>query len=287
MNTLYQGDNLAILRSLSDASVDLICTDPPFNTGRDWGAFDDRWEGGLDGYLKFMKPRLIECRRVLKDTGSLYLHCDPTASHYLKVMLDSVFGVKQFRNEIVWKRQGGQSNHVKSKYSTEHDVILFYTKTGEYNFNLMYFPKKQSSIKRYDKVDSDGRRYKINNGSKRQTKPTKSYLDEFEGVALNSLWVENNFTLNASANERLDYPTQKPLALYARMIKASSNQGDVVLDPFAGSGTTLDAAESLGRKWIGIDIGDDAIEIIQNRLRDRHGLMLEYELKGALDDTLS
>ncbi len=123
MNQLYQGDNLAILRSLPDASVDLICTDPPFNTGRDWGAFDDRWEGGLDGYLKFMKPRLIECRRVLKDTGSLYLHCDPTASHYLKVMLDSVFGIKQFRNEIVWHYQKQRG------IWAVHDIILSYSKS--------------------------------------------------------------------------------------------------------------------------------------------------------------
>ena len=102
MNKLYQGDNLAILRNMPDESIDLICTDPPFNTGKDWGAFSDKWEGGLKGYLKFMEPRLEECRRVLKSTGSLYLHCDPTASHYLKVMLDSVFGIGNFRNEIVW-----------------------------------------------------------------------------------------------------------------------------------------------------------------------------------------
>ena len=104
MNCLYQGDNLAILREMPDESVDLICTDPPFNTGKDWGAFDDRWKGGLNQYLKFMEARAVEMRRVLKDTGSLYLHCDPTASHYLKVMLDGVFGIKQFLAEIIWKR---------------------------------------------------------------------------------------------------------------------------------------------------------------------------------------
>ena len=138
MNKLYQGDNLTILRSLPDASVDLICTDPPFNTGKDWGAFSDKWEGGLKGYLKFMGVRVVECRRVLKDTGSLYLHCDPTASHYLKVMLDGVFGIKQFRNEIVWKRHHGQSNNVKKAYSKEHDVILFYTKSNDFVFNPQY-----------------------------------------------------------------------------------------------------------------------------------------------------
>ena len=127
MNTLYQGDNLAILRSLPDASVDLICTDPPFNTGRDWGAFDDRWEGGLKEYLKFMEARVVECRRVLKDTGSLYLHCDPTASHYLKVMLDGVFGIKQFRNEIVWQRTS--SNNSGEHFGRVHDIILSYSKS--------------------------------------------------------------------------------------------------------------------------------------------------------------
>ena len=276
MNQLYQGDNLAILRSLPDASVDLICTDPPFNTGRDWGAFDDRWEGGLDGYLKFMEPRLIECRRVLKDTGSLYLHCDPTASHYLKVMLDSVFGIKQFRNEIVWKRQSGKSNCVKRGYSKEHDAILFYTKSNGFAFNMQYQPLSKSSIASYDKVDKDGRRYYIERDSKRRKKDSIFYLDDSKGARLDTLWTD--IFLTSCAKERLDYPTQKPLALYARMIKASSNQHDIVLDPFAGSGTTLDAAESLGRKWIGIDIGDEAIEIIQTRLRDRHGLMLGYEM---------
>ena len=110
MNTLYQGDNLTILRQIPDASVDLICTDPPFNTGKDWGAFSDKWEGGLKGYLKFMETRIEECRRVLKPTGSLYLHCDPTASHYLKVMLDGVFGIDnlQFRNEICLALQNAQ-----------------------------------------------------------------------------------------------------------------------------------------------------------------------------------
>ena len=168
MNQLYQGDNLSIMRDLPDASVDLICTDPPFNTGKDWGAFDDRWEGGLKGYLKFMEPRLEECRRVLKDTGSFYLHCDPTASHYLKVMLDGVFGIKQFRNEIVWKRHFGQGNHVKKNYTKSHDIILFYTKSNDFVFNLQFHLLSESSIRRYDKVDKSGKRYMIHKGGKRE-----------------------------------------------------------------------------------------------------------------------
>ena len=275
MNQLFQGDNLEILHNMPGGSVDLICTDPPFNTGKDWGAFDDRWEGGLDEYLKFMEARVVEMRRVLKDTGSLYLHCDPTASHYLKVMLDGVFGIKQFRNEIVWKRHHGQSNNVKKAYSKEHDVILFYTKSNDFVFNPQYQRLSESTIRRYDKVDKDGRRYQINSVSKRRKKKSLSYFDDTKGVAVNSLWIESNFNLNSVAKERLDYPTQKPVALYERMIKASSNQHDIVLDPFAGSGTTLDAAHTLGRHWIGIDVGDEAIETIQERMRNRHGL--EYD----------
>ena len=267
MNTLYQGDNLQILRNMPDESVDLICTDPPFNTGKDWGAFSDKWEGGLKGYLKFMEARVVECRRVLKDTGSLYLHCDSKASHYLKVMLDSVFGIDNFRNEIVWfYRKFGQGG---KNFKQNHDIILYYA-TKECAFNRLYEDFSPKTVKpKYKRVMVDGK----------WVEDKDTLMDSVrthDGVAMGNVW-EISF-INSQAKERLGYPTQKPLALYERMIQASSNQGDIVLDPFAGSGTTLDAAESLGRKWIGIDVGDEAIEIIQTRLRDRHGLMLEYEL---------
>ena len=290
MNQLYQGDNLQILRNMPDASVDLIATDPPFNTGKDWGAFSDKWEGGLKGYLKFMEPRLIECRRVLKDTGSLYLHCDPTASHYLKVMLDSMFGIGNFRNEIVWKRHIGQANDAKRKFPVSHDILLFYSKTDSYIFTPVFKPHSPEYIKDfYDKKDDNGRRYTetFGCGTKGRNKPNgerypkkRTYLDELQGVLCGSIWVEKDLQLVSNAKERLGYPTQKPVALYERMIKASSNQGDTVLDPFAGSGTTLDAAQTLGRAWIGIDIGETAIETIQDRLRNRHGLEYarDYEL---------
>ena len=267
MNTLYQGDNLQILRSLPDASVDLICTDPPFNTGKDWGAFDDRWEGGLKGYLKFMEPRLEECRRVLKDTGSLYLHCDPTASHYLKVMLDGVFGIKMFRNEIVWHYPNKlRSRHTKRWVST-FDTIFYYTKSSKYTFTPQYDklekPQKHAKI-----AYKDGKKITVKDD---EGKPLFIFVYE---KLLDNVW---RFGMLTSA---IDYPTQKPLALYERMIKASSNQGDIVLDPFSGSGTTLDAAHTLGRHWVGIDIGDAAINVIQGRLRDRHGLEYDrdYEL---------
>ena len=355
MNTLYQGDNLAILRNMPDASVDLICTDPPFNTGKDWGAFSDKWEGGLKGYLKFMEARLIECRRVLKDTGSLYLHCDPTASHYLKVMLDGVFGIKQFRNEIVWKRHNSHSDKL---YGNIHDNILYYSfskkeipdavripldenrikgyshcdqlgnfesadltvprrsKRGRYSVGVLtgfgdrkgesgkawrgIFPESnrhwsaprtgkyaeyiekhfipnyrniKSIHERLDMLDNANLIYWTQNGKPR----LKRYLAASVGMPPQSIWLDISI---APSKERLGYPTQKPLALYERMIKASSNQGDIVLDPFSGSGTTLDAAHTLGRQWIGIDVGDEAINVIQSRLRDRHGLEYErdYEL---------
>ena len=191
MNKLYCGDNLSIMHDMPDASVVLIATDPPFNTGKDWGAFNDKWEGGLKGYLKFMEPRLVEMHRLLKPTGSLYLHCDPTASHYLKVLLDTVFGIKQFRNEIVWKRSHAKSP--KKRFGRSHDSILFYTKSDNFIF--------------------------------------------YNSTQLNDLWLDIPI---ASPKQRLNYPTQKPRALYQRIIKASSNAGDdIVLDPFCGSGTTI------------------------------------------------
>ena len=217
-NTLHCGDNLSIMRDMPDASVDLIATDPPFNTGKDWGAFNDKWEGGLKGYLKFMEPRLVEYHRLLKDTGSLYLHCDHNSSHYLKIMLDWIFGAKRFQNEIIWKRSNG--NKVTKKiFGCNHDNILFFTKTENCTF---------------------------------------SNPEQF-----NNLWLDIPI---ASQKQRVGYPTQKPVALYERIIKASSNAGDTVLDPFCGSGTTLDAAKRLGRHYIGIDQNPDAIAICEKRL---------------------
>ena len=255
MNQLHQGDNLQILREIPDESIDLICTDPPFNTGKNWGAFNDKWEGGLKGYLKFMEARVIEMQRVLKSTGSLYLHCDPTASHYLKVMLDGVFGIKNLQNELIWYYK--DASRGKKRFAKSHDAIFWYSKTPKYIFNTedMRVP--------YESERTAWRRRKKN-----------APISEYEKGKI----PEDVITmtgLNSMAKERLGYPTQKPVALYKRMIIASSNQGDIVLDPFSGSGTTLDAAQTLGRQWIGIDVGDEAISVIQERLRDRHGL--EYD----------
>ena len=212
MNQLFQGDNLSIMRELPDASVDLICTDPPFNTGKDWGAFDDRW-GSLDKYLKFMEPRLEECRRLLKDTGSLYLHCDPTASHYLKVMLDCVFGIKQFRNEIVWSKRFGHANDVKKKFPVLHDIIFLYSKSDLYLFYPSYKLLCEKYVKSvYKHVDDEGRRYrKISGVSKSRIgkRKTRTYLDESKGTSIGSLWTENEMKLSSFSKERLGLPNPK------------------------------------------------------------------------------
>ena len=142
---LHCGDNLEIMRSMDDGCIDLIATDPPFNTGKDWGAFDDRWEGGMKGYLKFMEPRLVEMHRLLKDTGSIYLHCDPNASHYLKVMMDTIFGMKHFRNEIVWKSQ--HASHCDAiAYGKIHDIIFYYSKGKLFTRNKQYTPYSEEYL---------------------------------------------------------------------------------------------------------------------------------------------
>ena len=273
-NVLHCGDNLEIMRGMDAGRIDLIATDPPFNTGKDWGAFNDKWEGGMKGYLKFMEERCVEMRRVLKDTGSFYLHCAPTASHYLKIMLDGIFGRAQFRNEIVWKRQCGRSNMARTKYDSEHDIILFYTLTDNNVFHTVYMPISESSRKRYNLTDQYGRRYFVLQAGGRRKRSQRIYLDDSKGVPLDSLWIKN-LQLSSGSKERVGYPTQKPLALYERIIKVSSNQGDVVLDPFCGSGTTLDAAHTLGRQWIGIDQSQQAIDTVIKRMRHRHSL--EYD----------
>ena len=246
------------MREMPDASMDLIATDPPFNTNKNWGQFDDRW-GGIDKYLKFMEERAVEMHRLLKDTGSLYLHCDPTASHYLKVMLDKVFGIKQFRNEVVWCYSNG--GIPKRDFAKKHDVIFRYTKSDKFVFNL-------DSIRlRYSKSSLNRNIYSRKNGKIYDSHPLGKHPED---------WWNDIPTENSMSKERTGYPTQKPVALYERIIKASSNRGDIVLDPFCGSGTTLDAAQRLGRRWIGIDQNPEAIELCEKRLHPpQHRMPLE------------
>jgi len=280
-------------------------------------------------YLAMMAPRLIELRRVLKPTGSIYLHCDPTASHYLKILMDAVFGPQFFRNEIIWKRSHAHSD---AKQGAQHfgritDTVLFYSKDAKTIWNSLYRPYDEKYLERdYRRVDEDGRRYRIDNlqgpggaakgnplyevmgvtrywryskekmakliseGRMIQTRPGavpqyKRYLDEMPGVGIQNLW-DDLPPINNRSGEMLGYGTQKPEALLERILKASSNEGDLVLDPFCGCGTTVQVAQRLNRRWIGIDITHLAIGLIKKRLSDAFGPEIKstYEVIGEPTD---
>jgi site-specific DNA-methyltransferase (adenine-specific) len=279
-------------------------------------------ENDMMAYLAMMAVRLIELHRVLKPTGSIYLHCDPTASHYLKILLDAVFGPRNFRNEVVWRR-----SHPKglafTRFANNHDSILAYGKDATRTvWNASYVAHvPEAAAKQYTLLDQDGRRYQLTSllnpnpdrpnltyefkGVTKVWRWTrermeeedrkgrvvvprngkgipryKRYLDEQEGVPVSDFW--NDIGL-ASANERLGYPTQKPVALLERILAASSNEGDLVLDPFCGCGTTIHAAEKLGRRWIGIDITHLAISLIERRMREAFP-GTTYEVVGVPKD---
>lgn len=283
-------------------------------------------DSNMLAYLAMMAPRLVELRRVLKEKGSLYLHCDPTASHYLKLLLDAVFGTRNFRSEIVWKRSSAHSDTKQGRaiHGHIHDVIYFYTKSDEWTWNPQYTPYDEEYIEAfYSHIEKEtGRRYQLDNLTAAKpggdvsyefhgTRPYKGrywaysrenmekffregrlyfpknggpprykrYLDEMPGVPLQDVWTDIK-PISAQAAERLGYPTQKPLALLERIIRTSSNVGDVVLDPFCGCGTAVDAAQKLGRAWIGIDITSLATTLIKVRLRDTHGDTVEYDVIG-------
>ena len=291
--TLFLEDNLPVLRGLDSDSIDLIATDPPFNKGvpafkgttkagqnvefKDVWNWDEDvhvdWTNSILGrhpslyaaidsanktagydmgaFLCWMGVRVLEMHRVLKDTGSLYLHCDQTASHYLKAMMDAIFGRKQFRNEIVWG-YAPSGRAPKYGFHRKHDVIFYYSKGATPTFNHLYTEMTDTTRKTYKFVDETGRKYKESPGG-------RSYLDEQVGRPIPSWWTDiKSFGTATQSKERTGYPTQKPLALYKRMIQASSNPGDMVLDPFAGCATTAVAAEQLGRQWIGIDIREES-----------------------------
>ena len=272
-NLLICGDNLKVLDDLKkqDIQVDLIYLDPPFFSNRHyevvWGdeaevrSFKDRWAGGIHVYIKWMKERVVKMYDVLKDTGSIYLHCDWHAGHYLKVMLDEVFGHRNFINEIIWSYQG--TGNPKRSFKRKHDTLLFYGKTESYIFNYEEMQESitEKSLVKYTMLDKDGRRYK------HYKHPDgiyhRKYLDTAKTMILRDVW---EISIIQSFKERLGYPTQKPEALLERTIKASSNKGAIVLDPFCGCGTAMAVAQRLNRKWIGIDISPTAISLIEKRL---------------------
>ena len=323
-NKLYFGDNLEVMREMDNEIIDLCCTDPPFNSGRNYNIFLDSeaqkqafkdiwkwddsseesrediktrskqvdgeiyksvnetltgydyilqkkqtgWRGSMRSYLAFMAPRLVEIHRLLKNSGSFYLHCDPSASHYLKTLLDTIFdstNLKEnnyFRTELIWWYHWGR--HTPKNWNRKHDVILYYCK----NPKLVFF---------------DGTRVRVpyggtSGGMTQDPRYNKSYHED--GKLPED--VLNIPIINTRSKERTGYPTQKPLALYQPIIKSSSNEGDVILDPFAGCGTTIDAAQSLNRKWIGIDITLLALEPIKRRIYERHNLksVIDYDMEG-------
>jgi site-specific DNA-methyltransferase (adenine-specific) len=284
-------------------------------------------ENDMMAYLAMMAVRLIELHRVLKPTGSLYLHCDPTASHYLKTLLDAIFGPENFLSEVIWKRTGTHSS--ASRWGPIHDVIFFYAKSGgEQVWNRPYVPLSEKHLTtHYRKSDKEGRRYEhgeltgagVRHGRSgapwrgfdvtsigrhwtttverleemyaegRIYLPSEGgwprlirYEDESKGRALGDVW-EDIPPINMRARERLGYPTQKPLALLERIISASSNGGDVVLDPFCGCGTTVHAAQKLSRQWIGIDITHLAIALIERRLKEAFP-GIHFEVHGVPKD---
>ena len=243
-------------------------------------------------YLTYMAQRIIEMHRVLKSTGSLYLHCDPTASHYLKVLLDEIFGKNNFRNEIIWhyRRWTGKAK----KFQSLHDIIFFYTKSDDYTFNELFRSTTEGQIKKHAK-GWDRNSVIIN--AKRQpqliiydkakveyaVKNKKLDLSVFARIIENDkletkesdVWTDINI-LNSQSKERTGYPTQKPLALLHRIIRSSSNEDDIVLDPFCGCATTCVAAQQLNRKWIGIDIAEQAAEVLVERLSDDAGIFKDF-----------
>lgn len=274
-------------------------------------------------YLVMMTARLVELHRVLKDTGSLYLHCDPTASHCLKVVLDTIFGPRNFRNEIVWKRQSAHSD--ARRYGRVHDILFYYSKGDDFTWNLGYQPYDEAYARQYYRYeDADGRRWMSDNlsasglsgggyeyewkGIKRVWRCPRStmerleregklfytrngiprlkrYLNESKGIPVQDIWADVE-ALRSWHKERLGYDTQKPQGLLERIIEASSNEEDVVLDPFCGCGTAVVAAQKLGRRWIGIDITHLAITVMRNRLIDSFGLEAgrDYTVVGEPKD---
>lgn len=322
-DSLYYGDCLDVMREWPAAAFDLVYLDPPFNSNANYNilfstdvasrgggtnpqalAFADTWywdgpaEGrvqdisrsagslardaitglhmalgdcGMMAYLSYMALRLVEIRRVLKDTGSVYLHCDPAAGHYLKVLMDGIFGQRHFRNEIIW-RIGWISGFKSQKkgWIRNHDTLLYYVRSSAAikRFNKEYIPYPPDYVRR------DGKR------------PTG------KGVPVEDTWncsaadVLDSIMIKSFSTEKLGYPTQKPVALLERIVKASSNPGDIVLDPFCGCGTTVDAARRQNRRWVGIDVSPFAIDLVRSRLREKgipvHGVPVDLGTARAM-----
>ena len=328
MNRLILGDNLEIMKTLDSESVDLIYLDPPFFSNRHyeiiWGdageirSFKDRWAGGIDHYAAWLKERVEQMHRVLKKTGSIFLHCDWHANAYIRVdILDKIFGASNFRSDIVWRRSAAHNDTKQGRkgLGNNADTILYYSKTKNFVFNTLYVEYCEEYVEEFYKyVDDGGRRYRLDNltaakgggdtsyefhGTKpykgrywayskakmekfykegllhfpknKGTPSFKRYLDTMPGVPLQSVWDDIK-VIPAASKERIGYPTQKPEALLERIIRMASNEGDVVLDPFMGGGTTAAVADKLNRQWIGIDQSTIAVKVAEMRLDAQRGL---------------
>ena len=303
--TLYHGDNLEFMRGMNSGTVHLIATDPPFNKNKDFHAtpdslasgarFADRWSWEKDvhdewvdsikddwpavwrvieaarvasgddmaAFLCWLGVRLMEMHRILRDDGSIYLHIDHTAHAWVKAMMDGIFGKRNFRNEIVWAYTG--PSNTKRWFPRKHDTILWYSKSDKWVFNVddARVPYDEKYIKRFSKTYNEG------SGKSQIFSEGHNTARNQELGAMGKIvedWWDDISTVGRIKGERTGYPTQKPLALYERIIKASSNAGDIVLDPFSGCATTPIAAERLGRRWVGMDIWDGAYDTVLGRL---------------------
>ncbi|MDR3232794.1 MAG: site-specific DNA-methyltransferase [Planctomycetaceae bacterium] len=334
-NKIILGDNLEIMRGMDSDSVDLIYLDPPFFSNRNyeviWGdegevrSFKDRWSGGIEHYIAWLKERVIEMHRILKKTGSLYLHCDWHANAYIKVeILDIIFGKNSFRNEIIWKRNFTKkgSQFKMTRLASNADTIYFYTKSNKFTFVT---PKSKNRaeadlLKIYDKIDENGRQFKsepvelprmmaranlifeykgytpafgwmmnkdkldeldrqnkiyfTKNGKPRR----KNFLEDYEGSEIDNIWLDI-LPVGQNQSEIIGYPTQKPEALLERIINVSSNAGDLVLDPFAGGGTTAIVADRLHRRWIAVDQSVQAVKVADLRFQQHPEMFSEYTVK--------
>jgi DNA modification methylase len=341
MNSLILGDNLEMLKRVDSESVDLIYLDPPFFSNRNyeviWGdageirSFQDRWLGGIPHYIDWLKERVREMHRILKPTGSIFLHCDWHAQAQIKyLILDSVFGEPNFRNMIVWQRTNTH-NDAKKKLANVCDVLFYYTKSDKYAYKPQYTAYDESYLSKFYKHYDNKGRYRISDLSSPNPRPNltyeykgykppekgwavsrermeqmdkedmlvfpkkmegriqrKKYLDEDKGVLVGDLWADIQ-NVQPFSSEKIGYPTQKPEKLLERIIEMASNEGDIVLDPFVGGGTTVAVADRLKRRWLGIDQSVQAIKVTEMRLmqqRDLFSQPFEIQLLKYDFDTL-
>ena len=338
-NILYEGNSSNILADLEKNSVDLIYLDPPFFTNRKFEilnskkkkiSFSDNWEYDINKYLDFMNGIFNHSFRLLRKTGMLFLHCDYHASHYLKIELDKTFGVRNFRNEIIWKRHNSQNNSKQGSknFSRIHDTIFVYSKNSDHTWNHLYNDYSKNYIdKTYNRIDEKtGERYALGDlsgpggsakgnpyfefkGFKRywrynkekmnllfkagkiiQTNPEtvpkiKRYLKNMNGIQMNDIWTDipNEQTTNKKS---IKYPTQKPQKLLDRIIRCSTKEGDIVLDPFCGSGTTLLTSSNLNRNWLGVDQNPESILVTKLRLKQSK-INYIYSKRTILKDMIS